>query len=225
MDSSKVNKSGVVVKSGQHKSVKNEKRKSLRGPPVRKKSYSKREGSSSWNGDYPKGSSQGAASLKNRIRSARKRGLHGDVHDLRYLVEEGPLSFRSFGFFGGFFMIFAAALDFIEDQMNGDFSPVEKIVTFYLWFCGLLTTQLEGRPFHLQINAVYYVVCYLFNFLRFVWGRGFFYFLTGCIQFFLFSKYNMICGVYFMVRPKQLSFTPWIVQSMQLLKCFSLLFL
>lgn len=144
--------------------------------------------------------STGNSSLKNRIRAARKKGLRGDVHDLRFLVEEGPLSFRSFGFIGGFFMILAATLDFIEDQMDGEYTPMAKLITFYLWFCGLLTIQLEGRPFHFQITMLYTVVCEFFNFLRFVWGRGFFYFFTGCIQFFLFSKYNMVCGVFFMVR-------------------------
>ena len=139
------------------------------------------------------------SNLKSRIRTARKKGLKGDVHDLRYLVEEGPLSFRSFGFVGGFFMILSSALDFIEDQNGGNFTPMANLVTFYLWFCGILTIQLEGRPFHFQIPVVYNVICEFLNFLRFVWGRGFFYFFTGCIQFFLFTKYNMICGVYFMV--------------------------
>jgi hypothetical protein len=138
-------------------------------------------------------------SLKNKIRAARKRGMKGDVQDLRFLIEEGPLSFRSFGFVGGFFMILAAALDFVEDNNSGDLNPMAKLITFYLWFCGVLAIQLEGRPFHMQIPVVYNVICEFFNFLKFVWGRGFFYFLTGCIQFFLFSKYNMICGVYFMI--------------------------
>mmetsp|Transcript_25540 Transcript_25540/g.32170 ORF Transcript_25540/g.32170 Transcript_25540/m.32170 type:complete len:321 (-) Transcript_25540:589-1551(-) len=138
------------------------------------------------------------SNLKSQIRAARKKGLRGDVHDLRYLVEEGPLSFRSFGFIGGFFMILASSLDFIEDRVGGDFTPMANLVTFYLWFCGFLIIQLEGRPFHFQIPFLYTIICEFFNFLRFVWGRGFFYFFTGCIQFFLFTKYNMVCGVYFM---------------------------
>lgn len=148
--------------------------------------------------EQPKESNE-SKSLKTRIRTARRRGLKGDVHDLRFLVEEGPLSFRSFGFVGGFFMILAATLDFIEDQMDDTFTPMAKLITFYLWFCGLLIIQLEGRPFHFQITMLYDVICEFFNALRFVWGRGFFYFFTGCIQFFLFSKYNMVCGGYFMV--------------------------
>lgn len=150
--------------------------------------------------DYKRNSTppQTQIPLKNRIRAARRRGLKGGVQDLRYLVEEGPLSFRSFGFFGGFFMILASALDFVEDGI-GDDTPMTKLVTFYLWFCGMLTIQLEGRPFHFQIKIVYNIICEFFNFLRYVWGRGFFYFFTGCIQFFLFTKYNMICGVYFML--------------------------
>lgn len=136
-------------------------------------------------------------SLKDKIRAARKRGMKGDVQDLRYLVEEGPLSFRSFGFIGGFFMILAAALDLIEDAADGTFEPIAKFITFYLWLCGLTIVQLEGRPFHFQIPVVYETICAFFNFLRYVWGRGFFYFFTGCVQFFMFTKYNMICGGYF----------------------------
>lgn len=140
-----------------------------------------------------------AVSLKSRIRAARKVGLNGDVHDLQFLIEEGPLSFRSFGFVGGFFMILASSLDFIEDLQNGDFTPMAKLVTFYLWFCGIIVIQLEGRPFHMQIPPFYSILIHLLNFLRFVWGRGFFYFFSGCLQFFLFSKYNMVSGVYFML--------------------------
>ncbi len=137
--------------------------------------------------------------LKDRIRSARKKGFKGDVHDMRFLVEEGPLSFRAFGFVGGFFMILACTLDLVEGNDSGDFNPMARLVTFYLWFAGLLAIQLEGRPFHFQMKIVFNIIVEFFNFLRFVWGRGFFYFLSGCLQFFLFTKYNMICGVYFML--------------------------
>jgi len=133
--------------------------------------------------------------IKHKIRAARKKGFKGDVYDLQYLVEEGPLSFRSFGFFGGFFMILASALDFVETE--GD--SYHRLVSFNLWLIGFITIQVEARPFHLQIPVLYDMICLFFSFLRYVWGRGFLYFVAGCFQFFLFSKYNVISGVYFMI--------------------------
>jgi hypothetical protein len=134
-------------------------------------------------------------SLKQRIRAARKKGMKGDVYDLQYLVEEGPLSFRSFAFFGGFFMILASVLDFVETEEE----PVQRLITFNLWLVGFITIQVEGRPFHMQVPFLYNGICLFFSFVRYVWGRGFLYFISGCFQFFLFTKYNMISGVYFML--------------------------
>ncbi len=190
---------GFLLKSEKLDGKSSEKPRTYRNAPLNSRQDKKSQNTKVVSVEQPKESNE-SISLKNRIRSARKRGLRGDVQDLRFLVEEGPLSFRSFGFVGGFFMILAATLDFIEDQIDGSFTSMSKVITFYLWFSGLLTIQLEGRPFHLQITMLYDIICDFFNALRFVWGRGFFYFFTGCIQFFLFSKYNMVCGVFFMVR-------------------------
>jgi len=138
---------------------------------------------------------QEAPSLKDRIRGARKKGMKGDVYDMQYLVEEGPLSFRSFGFLGGFFMILASLLDFVETEEDA----YARLVSFNLMLIGVVAIQIEGRPFHMQIPFVYDILCLFFSFLKYVWGRGFLYFLAGCFQFFLFTKYNMISGVYFML--------------------------
>jgi hypothetical protein len=134
-------------------------------------------------------------SLKERIRNARKKGMRGDVYDMQHLVEEGPLSFRSFGFIGGFFMILASILDFVET----DEDPYARLITFNLWLVGFISIQIEGRPFHMQIPLVYDIICLFFSFVKYVWGRGFLYFIAGCFQFFLFTKYNLISGVYFML--------------------------
>mmetsp|Transcript_3506 Transcript_3506/g.6635 ORF Transcript_3506/g.6635 Transcript_3506/m.6635 type:complete len:337 (-) Transcript_3506:898-1908(-) len=134
-------------------------------------------------------------SIKQRIRAARKKGMRGDVHDMQYLVEEGPLSFRSFGFIGGFFMILSSILDFAEN----DEDSYARLVTFNLWLIGFISIQIEGRPFYMQIPFIYDLICLFFSFLKYVWGRGFLYFTAGCFQLFLFTKYNMICGSYFML--------------------------
>ena len=145
--------------------------------------------------DFATTDKQEPRSLKEKIRVARKKGLRGDVHDMQYLVEEGPLSFRSFGFFGGFFMLLSSILDFTEN----DEDSYARLVTFNLWLIGFICIQIEGRPFHMQIPLVYNLICLFFSFLKYVWGRGFLYFLAGCFQFFLFTKYNIICGIYFML--------------------------
>jgi len=147
--------------------------------------------------DYPAFTTQkeGTLSLKQRIRAARKKGMKGDVFDMQYLVEEGPLSFRSFGFIGGFFMILASLLDFVETEEDS----YARLVSFNLVLIGLIAIQIEGRPFHMQIPFVYDLLCLFFTFLKYVWGRGFLYFIAGCFQFFLFTKYNIMSGLYFML--------------------------
>jgi len=140
----------------------------------------------------------GPLSVKNRIRVARKKGIRGgDVQDLQYLVEEGPLSFRAVAFLCGAFMILASVLDWMDGE--AEYDPMANLVTYHLWFFGFLVLMLEGRPFHVQIPIIYNILIGLFQFFRFVWGRGFFYFIAGCLQFFLFTPYNMVSGVFMMI--------------------------
>ena len=140
----------------------------------------------------------GPLSVKNIIRMSRRKGIKGgNVQDLQYLVEEGPLSFRAIAFLCGFWMILSSVLDWIDG--SAEYDPMANLVTYHLWFFGFLVMMLEGRPFHVQIPIVYDVLIGLFQFFRFVWGRGFFYFIAGCLQFFLFTPYNMISGVFMMI--------------------------
>lgn len=134
-------------------------------------------------------------SLKEKIRAARKKGLNGDVQDVQYLVEEGPLSFRSLGFVGGFFMILATALDMLENMEN----ILETSVSIFLFITGLIIIQLEARPFYMQSECIYRSICQLFSSLRYVWGRGFLYLVSGTMQLLLFSKWCMASGIYFIL--------------------------
>lgn len=134
-------------------------------------------------------------SLKEKIRAARRKGLSGDVQDVQYLVEEGPLSFRSLGFVGGFFMILATALDILENME----SNLETAASMFLFITGFVIVQLEARPFYMQSALIYRSICRVFSSLRYVWGRGFLYLVSGTIQLLLFSKWCMASGIYFII--------------------------
>jgi len=143
----------------------------------------------------------GALSLKNRIHAGRMRQKYegeSELTDLQYLVEEGPLSFRAVALLGGFFMILASILDLI-DQDAADLTAMGELITVFLWIFGFIIIILEGRPFHIQIPFLYTFLIKFFGCFKYVWGRGFFYFVGGCLQFFLFTKYDMVSGIFFMI--------------------------
>lgn len=134
-------------------------------------------------------------SLKEKIRAARKQGFNGSVQDMQYLVEEGPLSFRSLGFVGGFFMILSTALDIVENLEN----TLDSIVSIFLFTIGFIIIQLEARPFHMQNDFMYRSICRVFSSLRYVWGRGFLYLFSGAMQLLLLSTWCMASGIYFII--------------------------
>jgi len=142
----------------------------------------------------------GPISLRNRIRLGKER-RHGDndeIGDLRYLIEEGPLSFRAIAMVGAFFMILSSVLDLIDGE-DDDLTAMQGLISVLMWFFGIITLTLEGRPYSIQIPVLYTFFAKFFGCFRYVWGRGFFYFTAGCLQFFLFTKYDMISGVIFML--------------------------
>lgn len=136
--------------------------------------------------------------LKERLSRRRTKGK-GTVNDMQYLVEEGPMSFRAFAFIGGFWMILSSLLDFINMSTSGDATPMILLISINLWVFGFIIVMLEGRPFHVQIPFVHEMIVQFFAFFKYTWGRGFFYFAAGCLQFFLFSQFNMISGIYMMI--------------------------
>jgi len=145
----------------------------------------------------------GPVSLQNRIALGRKRQQRRqddeeESSDVQYLVEEGPLSFRAIALVGGFFMILASILDLIDGE-DENYSLFKGIISTFIDVCGFIIVTLEGRPFHIQIPFVYNFLVRLIPPFNFTWGRGFFYFTVGCLQFFLFTKYDMVSGVIFML--------------------------
>jgi len=146
-------------------------------------------------------SMKGPLTLQTRIHAGRVREKYqgeSEVSDMQYLVEEGPLSFRAIAFLGGFFMILASVLDLI-DQDKDDLTAMGELITVFLWVFGIIIMTLEGRPFNIQIPFLNNFLITFFGCFRFVWGRGFLYFVGGCLQFFLFTKYDMVSGVFFMI--------------------------
>lgn len=144
---------------------------------------------------------KGPLTLQSRVHAGRVREKYqgeSEITDMQYLVEEGPLSFRAVAFLGGFFMILASVLDLI-DQDKDDLTAMGELITVFLWVFGIIILTLEGRPFNIQIPFLYSFLITFFGCFRFVWGRGFLYFVGGCLQFFLFTKYDMCSGVFFML--------------------------
>jgi len=141
----------------------------------------------------------GPLNLKNRIHKGRmrqKKEGESELSNVKYLTEDGPLSFRILAFLGGIFMIIGSVLDLFD---AAELSGMQELITVFLWIFGVIIITLEGRPVGIQIPCFYNCIITMFGFFKFVWGRGFFYFVGGCLQFFLFTKYDMISGVLFMI--------------------------
>ena len=90
------------------------------------------------------------------------------------------------GFVGGFWMILSSLLVFTEH----DEDAYARLVTFTLWVIGFITIMIEGRPLHMQSKLVYDIICLFVSFLKYVWGRGFLYFVAGIFQFYQKSLYK-----------------------------------
>lgn len=149
--------------------------------------------------------------VRGKVRNARKRysSSSSDSHDdsdnhkvticssyLQFLIEErGILSFRFFSLLGGIFIVVASSLDYFGSFQELGYGKKIQVL-FALWMLAIFVIQLEGRPYHLQIASIYNYIMLFCPFLRYLSYKGVLYCIVGTFQYYQYTWFNMICGIY-----------------------------
>lgn len=107
--------------------------------------------------------------------------VNEQVGKVRQLAEEGPLSFRVLAFLGGVAMIVTSVLDWIGELFG--FSAHKFLISVYTFSFGIVICILEGRMFVPETHKYQQKLCNYVRLLKYVWGRGLFYFFAGTLQF------------------------------------------
>ena len=128
--------------------------------------------------------------------------------ELTKCLEDGPITFRILVLLGALFMLIGSLMDYNEQKggsnyyrysSNGGISPLYFVISLYVWVFSIFIVTLEMKPFHMGISKGHQIILEYMQILRFTWGRGFFYFFSGSLQFSLFTRWNMIAGGTMMV--------------------------
>lgn len=123
-----------------------------------------------------------------------------DCANISKMLEDGPLKFRILVLLGALFMVIANIIDYDKLQNSANYyggSGLETlylIISLYIWLFGTFIITLEMRPFRKGVSLFHRWILEQLSFLRFTWGRGFFYFFSGSLQVALFTQWNMIAG-------------------------------
>lgn len=126
-------------------------------------------------------------------------GLFFDCEEITRLLESGPMSFRYLVIAGALFMVIANIYDYQQKSYysyygSGGISTSFFLISLYIWLFGAFIISLEIMPFKNGVTSIHRLILEQLGFLRFTWGRGFFYFFSGSLQFSLFTMWNMIAG-------------------------------
>jgi len=113
--------------------------------------------------------------------SAATAFVNEQVGKVRQLAEEGPLSFRVLAFLGGVAMIVTSVLDWIGELFG--FSMHKFLISLYTFSFGIIICILEGRMFVPETHKYQQKFIIYAKLLKYVWGRGLFYFFAGTLQF------------------------------------------
>mmetsp|Transcript_615 Transcript_615/g.820 ORF Transcript_615/g.820 Transcript_615/m.820 type:complete len:319 (+) Transcript_615:94-1050(+) len=118
--------------------------------------------------------------------------VNEQVGKVKRLATEGPLSFRVLAFLGGVAMIITSVLDWLGEIFR--FSVLRALISVYTFIFGVFICILEGKMFVPDTAKYQLRVFSLAKFLKFVWGRGAFYFFAGSLQFSQMGFLNMASG-------------------------------
>ncbi len=143
--------------------------------------------------------------LKKKVQTARRRmliaanikGSKNKENFLQKLFKERLLSFRLFTLLGGFIILISSCLDYFGSFQTLGYGK-EAPGFLVLLLLASLIIQLEGRPYHLQSTFLYNSIILLFlPFLLQPLTRSVFYFIVGTYQYYQYTLFNMISGIYF----------------------------
>jgi len=128
-------------------------------------------------------------------------GFALDCDEITRMLEDGPVKFRFLVVCGAVFMVISSAFEYNQEKFYGYYgiSPLFFIISLYVWIFGAFIITLEIMPFSMGVSEIHKTILDHLNILRFTWGRGFFYFFSGSLQFSLFTTMNMAAGGVMMV--------------------------
>lgn len=118
--------------------------------------------------------------------------VNEQVGKVRQMATEGPLSFRVLAFLGGVAIIITSVLDLLGEIFH--LSVIKAVVSVYTFIFGVFICILEGRTFVPETLKYQRKIVSLAKFLKFVWGRGIFYFFAGSLHFSQMGFLNMVSG-------------------------------
>lgn len=131
---------------------------------------------------------------EDELSSSVKTELRQTAQRYRQYAEEGFVSLSAMAFLGAIAIIFSSIHGFQEHGLAG-FSYSIAMITLISWFSASFIVVLEGRTFLLDLPPFHRFVSNYMKMLKFVWGRGLFYILTGSLHICLGSQYSTITGI------------------------------
>mmetsp|Transcript_24196 Transcript_24196/g.29783 ORF Transcript_24196/g.29783 Transcript_24196/m.29783 type:complete len:357 (+) Transcript_24196:175-1245(+) len=114
---------------------------------------------------------------------------------LKNMFADGPISFRLIVCFTCIFMVIANVIDLRQESYYGEITIAYNIASLYVWCFAIFVISLEIRPFKYTLSEIHKEALFYVKVLRFTWGRAFFYFFSGSVQFLMLTKWNMIAGL------------------------------
>ena len=138
---------------------------------------------------------------RNHYDDDEDEGFALDCDEIRSMLEDGPIKFRFLVLCSAIFMVIASIFEYNQQKYYSYYgvSPLFYIISLYVWIFGAFIISLEIMPFSMGVSSIHKMILEQMNILRFTWGRGFFYFFSGSLQFSLFTKWNMVAGGVMMI--------------------------
>ena len=140
-------------------------------------------------------------SVHRKYDDGNDEGFALDCDEITRMLEDGPVKFRFLVLCGAVFMVLSSAFEYNQEKFYGYYgiSPLFFIISLYVWIFGAFIITLEIMPFSMGVSEIHKLILDHLNILRFTWGRGFFYFFSGSLQFSLCTTMNMAAGGVMMV--------------------------
>ena len=115
------------------------------------------------------------------------------VDEVRRLASEGDFSIRLFAMIGGLAMVIVSIIGFVGRFLTLHW--VRALLAVFTFVLGIIMVMLEGKqiPFSGRVEDT--IVKYA-PFLKFVWGRGFLYFVAGILTIAGGGLIEMIVGAF-----------------------------
>lgn len=172
--------------------------------PTRSPTTSPSRNHSSWDYSSKSQPPRRSKKLSTKVITAKKHISDGyqedavgsDLVDYCSELRNGPMSIRFLTCMGFIFMVIATIIDRSSavSYYYGNFSLIYSSITGCVWIIALFIVTLEIPTFHRRPSGLHVAMLRTIPYLRYSWGRGLLYIFVGCLQFCLFTTWNMAAG-------------------------------